>query len=283
MAAATPVLAAFRGCHSHWGFTASIFFNLAPTTPAIAALSGCHLAEAARKTLPQCYKLLYTTQGKVTPDRIPLEEYMKKLPGVLMAVLLFASSLSAADGKFILTLYGDGLNLPANSFTGQSSQGKVFPEIKMAFIVSRNLYLWAGYGFFPLRDSWEDWSSKGAFAKDVSVERTLTKRILSFGFGYLIGFLEQGQLALRPEIGVCWIVNSIGKDFSAIGSGGLIRSETARQSAIGLRGDLSFAYGLYRNIFAELSGGYMYAADKVGSVRNNLGGFHLAAGLGINF
>ena len=55
----------------------------------------------------------------------------------------------------------------------------------------------------------------------------------------------------------------------------------AKQSGIGVRGDLALTYGLYKSIFGEVEVGYMYASDKIDGVRSNLGGFHLALGLGI--
>ena len=60
-----------------------------------------------------------------------------------------------------------------------------------------------------------------------------------------------------------------------------IRSEEASQWGLGGRANLSFTYGLYKSIFAEASLGFMYAPDKIDGVRSNLGGFHLALGLGM--
>jgi hypothetical protein len=206
---------------------------------------------------------------------------MKKLLCLVFIGLFFSGIAFAAGGKLIFNLYGNCLDLAANSFTSQSSQYKVFFEAKAAYAVSGNLYIWASHGYFPLRDSWTGWDSKSSFAKDINVERTLAKRIISGGCGFFIGYFEQDQFAIRTEIGICGITNAIDSTISNIDTTEFIRSEASRQAGIGVRGNLAFTYGLYKNIFSEVSIGYMYATDKIDAVRSNLGGFHLALGLGI--
>lgn len=206
---------------------------------------------------------------------------MKKPLGLVLLILLFSSMATAAGNRVILTLYGNYLNLPANSFTNQASQNKIFFEAKAAVAVSGNIYLWASHGYFPLHDSWTGWDSKSSFAKDINADRTLAKRIISGGCGVFMGYFEQGQFAVRTEIGICGITNVIDSTIRNIATTEFIRSEESRQSGIGVRANLAFTYGLYKNIFAEISGGYMYASDKIDGVRTNLGGFHLALGLGI--
>jgi hypothetical protein len=225
--------------------------------------------------------MLYTRQGNFPPDRILQEEGMKKLAGLVVAVFLFSGIVSAAGGRFIFNLYSNYLNLPANSFTNQASQKKIFFEAKAAVAISGNIYLWASHGYFPLRDSWTGWDSKSSFAKDILAERTLTKRIISGGCGLYVGYFEKNQFAVRTEIGICSIANDIDTTISSIATTEFIRSEESRQSGIGARGNLAFTYGLYRNIFVEAAISYLYASDKIGGVRSNLGGFQLALGLGI--
>jgi hypothetical protein len=206
---------------------------------------------------------------------------MKKSMVLVLALFLFAGSVSAANGKFILNLYGTMLDLPQNSLTGQESQYKVFLEAKAAVAISGNIYLWASHGYFPLRDGWAGWESKNSFEKDISVERTLAKRIIAGGCGIYVGYFEPSQFGLRAEAGVCSIANDITNTVSAVGTGKLIRTEEARQSGIGFRANLAVTYGIYKSVFAEVTGGYLYAADTVDGERTRLGGFHLAAGLGI--
>jgi hypothetical protein len=206
---------------------------------------------------------------------------MKKSLCLVFVVLLTSGFAFAAGGKFIFNLYGNCLHLAANSFTSQDSQYKVFFEAKAAVAVSGNLYLWASHGYFPLRDSWTSWNSKNSFTKDITDERTLAKRIISGGCGFFAGYFEKDQIAMRAEIGICSITNVIDTTISDINTAEFIRAAEARQAGIGVRVNLAFTYGLYKNIFGELSLGYMYASDKIDNVRSNLGGLHLALGLGI--
>jgi hypothetical protein len=206
---------------------------------------------------------------------------MKKLMVLVFAVLLFAGTVSASGGKLILNLYGTALNVAKNNFTDQASRTKAFFEVKAAYAVSANLYVWVSHGSFPLRDSWKSWEKKSSFAEDITVERTLSKRVIAGGCGFFVGYFEPGQFAVRAEAGVCSIANAIDSRVSFIEPEQFIRSEEASQWAPGGRANLSFTYGLYKNIFAEASLGFMYAPDKIDGERSNLGGFHLALGLGM--
>jgi len=206
---------------------------------------------------------------------------MKKSLCVSVAVLLLAGTLSAGSGRVILNLYGNCLDLPANGLTGQESQYKVFLEAKAAVAIAGNIYLWASHGYFPLRDGWTGWESKNSFDKDISVERLLAKRIIAGGCGIFIGYFEPSQFGLRAEVGVCSIANDITHTVSAFDTAKFIRSEEARQSGIGVRANLAVTFGLYKSVFAEVTGGYMYATDTVDGERTQLGGLHVAAGLGI--
>lgn len=206
---------------------------------------------------------------------------MKKLAGLVSAVFLFSGIVPAAGAKIIFTFYGNCLKLAENSLTDQSSQNKIFFEAKAAVLIHRNFYVWASHGVFPLRDSWTGWESKNSFDKDISVDRTLSKRIVAGGLGCFAGYLEQSQMAVRAEVGICGVTNTIDSSISDIGMNALIRSEQARQAGIGLQGNLAFTYGLYKNLFAEIAVGYTYAADTVDDVRSSLGGLQAALGLGI--
>lgn len=206
---------------------------------------------------------------------------MKKFALLVLAVIILTGSAPAAGRRFIFNLYSNYLSLPANSFTGQASEQKIFLEAKAAAAISGNIYLWASHGWFPLHDSWTGWSGKGSFAKDIQTERTLAKRIIAGGGGIFFGYFEPSQIAVRIEAGVCGIANAIEAKVSKIDTSEFVSAAESRQSALGLRGNLAFTYGFYRNVFAEISGGYMLAPDKIGDVSNNLGGFHLALGLGI--
>jgi hypothetical protein len=207
---------------------------------------------------------------------------MKKSLGVVFLVFLFSTSVFAAGGKLIFNLYGDVLSLPANNYTGQDSQFKIFFEAKAAYLLAGNLYVWASHGYFPIHESWADWSSKNAFSQDINVERTVAKRIIAGGLGFFAGYLHEQQFAIRMEAGICSIANTIDKSISDITTNALLRTEAVRQAGIGLRANLAFTYGLYKNVFAELALGYMHASNTIDNISSSLGGWHLQMGLGIN-
>ncbi len=210
------------------------------------------------------------------------EVCMKKSLCLILLVFLFSGSVFASGKKLIFNLYGNCLDLPVNNFTEQESQYRIFFEAKAAVQVSGNFYLWASHGYFPMRDDWTGWYSKNSFEKDIHVERTLAKRIISGGLGFFAGYFAKDQFAVRGEIGFCSITNNIDSTTSRIDTNAVMLAETARQAGNGVRGNLSFSYGLTKNIFSELSVGYMFVYDKIDDVRTNLGGLHLQVGLGIN-
>jgi len=206
---------------------------------------------------------------------------MKKLMVLVFALFMLANTVSAARGKAIVNLYGTTLNVAANSFTSQASRNKAFFEAKAAYVVSGNLYLWASHGYLPIRDSWQAWEKKSSFLADSQVERTVGKRVIAGGVGFYIGYFEPGEFAVRVEAGACNIANAIESTVRFIASDQFIRSASARQQGLGARGSLAVTYGLHKSIFAEAALGYMYASDKIDGVRSNLGGLHLALGVGI--
>lgn len=206
---------------------------------------------------------------------------MKKLAALFIVALLCCAALPAAGGRAILNLYGTALNVADNAYTGQDSRQKVFFEAKAAVAVSGNIYLWASHGYFPMRDSWQSWERKSSFAPDALYQRRLGKRVLAGGAGLYLGYFEPGQLGFRLEAGACHIANDIKATVSYIADDLFIRDLEGRQSGVGGRAGLAVTYGIYRSLFAEVAAGYMYAADKIDGVRSNLGGFHVALGLGM--
>jgi hypothetical protein len=206
---------------------------------------------------------------------------MKKRVLSIFIILFFSAVLLAAETKFILTLHGNYFETVANTFTSQTKKAEFFAEGKAAITVSRNLYIWGSYGTFPIDDNWTEWSNKSAFETDINVGRVLHKKILSGGLGYFIGYFKPGEFAIKAEAGICSITNNIGVTYTNSNSQTEIRSESEKQSGIGITANLGVTYGFYKSFFAEISGGYAYAGNKKDSVTSSLGGFCLSLGLGI--
>ena len=206
---------------------------------------------------------------------------MKRIVLSICTILLFAGVVTASETKFIFTIHGNYLNVADNTFTSQTGKKKIYVEGKAAVTIYQNLYLWGSYGTFPIHDTLSKWSSKGAFDADISVARVLEKRIFSGGVGFFIGYLEAQEISVMAEIGVCSITNFIDSTSTNINSNAFIQSEAAKQTGVGLRGSLGVTYGFFKNLFAEISIGYMYSADTIDSVRSKLGGLHYGLGIGI--
>ncbi len=208
---------------------------------------------------------------------------MKRMVLSLGAILLFAGALTASETKFIFTLQTNYLNVANNAFTSQTGKKKIYAEGKAAVTIYQNLYLWGSYGAFPIHDTLTQWSSKAAFDADISIARVLEKRVISGGIGFFIGYLEPQELSVKTEIGVCSITNVIDWTFTNIVTDTIVKSDEAKQAGVGLRGNLGVTYGLFKNLFAEISIGYMYSADTINGVKSKLGGLHYGLGLGIRF
>lgn len=206
---------------------------------------------------------------------------MKKLAALFVVALLCSAVLPAAGGRAILNLYGTGLKVAQNNFTEQERRDKAYFEVKAAVAISGNFYLWASHGYFPMRDSWKDWDKKGSFDPDLDVERKLGKRIIAGGCGVYMGYFEPRQFAVRAEAGVCHVANDITTVSSYVADGETLSTLETRQRAFGGRASLAFTYGFYRSVFAELALGYTVAPSKTDGKRSNLGGVHVALGLGI--
>lgn len=206
---------------------------------------------------------------------------MKKVCFFIAMIFVFSCALSADGTKFTFTIHGNYLQVPENSFLQQVKQKKACPEGKISVTVFRNFYVWGSYGTFPVHDSWTKWSNKGAFEKDIEVDRVLKKNIYSAGLGFFAGYIEQNAVALKIELGICAINNSIDSSFIEIASRELIASKMEKQSGVGIRGNFGITYGFYKNLFTEISLGYMYASVKPNNTRINLGGFQFSVGLGI--
>ncbi len=208
---------------------------------------------------------------------------MKRLSLYLVCAVLLLAFPLAAKTKLILTVDGNYLQVAKNNYTEQAGQGKLFAEGKIAVTFFQNMYVWAGYGSLPLRDSVTEWSGKGAFEKDIWVDRTVTKRVASAGIGYFVGYLRQSQFAVKLELGVCRIANTIDGSLLDIDTREFIRSRSEKQTGTGYRFSLGGTYGLFRNLFAGVTVGVLYAGKSLDSVRSNLGGLQMAVGLGLRF
>lgn len=202
---------------------------------------------------------------------------------LILILVIFLSSVFISAQNVILSVSGNRISIADTEDESLYGGTKYFPEGKIALRLKGNIYLWGSLGFFSSQYDWEEWSNKGVVAADVQGENVLDKLIISGGLGYYVGFLRKNDISIRFEVGACRITNSIELSKSMILTNETVSVEEQKEAGIGIRGNLGVTYGIYKNIFAEVTGGYLFATDKVDDKRVKLGGLQLTVGLGIAF
>lgn len=202
---------------------------------------------------------------------------------LILILVIFLSSVFASAQNVILSVSGNRISIADSEDEALYGGTRYFPEGKIALRLKGNFYLWGSLGFFSTRYDWQEWSNKGVVAADVQGENVLDKLIISGGLGYYMGFLRKNDISIKLEVGVCRISNSIELSKSMIQTSETISVEEQKEAGIGIRGNLGVTYGIYKNLFAEVTGGYLFATDKVDDKRVKLGGFQLTMGLGLAF
>jgi hypothetical protein len=202
---------------------------------------------------------------------------------LILILVIFLSSVFISAQNVILSVSGNRISIADSEDESLYGGTRYFPEGKIALRLKGNIYLWGSLGFFSSQYDWEEWSNKGVVAADVQGENVLDKLIISGGLGYYVGFLRKNDISIRFEVGACRITNSIELSKSMIQTNETVSVEAQKEAGLGIRGNLGVTYGIYKNLFAEVTGGYLFATDKVEDKRVKLGGFQLTMGLGIAF
>lgn len=202
---------------------------------------------------------------------------------LILILIVFLSSVFTSAQNVILSVSGNRISIADSEDEALYGGARYFPEGKIALRLKGNFYLWGSLGFFSTRYDWQEWSNKGVVAADVQGENILDKLIISGGLGYYMGFLRKNDISIKLEVGVCRITNSIELSKNMIRTSETISVEEQKEAGIGIRGNLGVTYGLYKNFFVEVTGGYLFATDKVDDKRVKLGGFQLTMGLGLAF
>lgn len=212
---------------------------------------------------------------------------MKRVLIVMLIILIYSVSLSGAGKNFMITISGNYLSNADSDYKERYGKRDFFPEGKISIRLKGNLYLWGSYGFLSSSYNWEEWSYKGSAEADLEGESILDKQVISGGIGYYIGYIEKNEMAIKVEAGICRITHNIAATLNQIATNTITSSDETKESGIGFRGNLGVTYGLYKNLFSEVSIGYLYATDKVKIGDENeriyLGGFRASVGLGLTF
>jgi hypothetical protein len=212
---------------------------------------------------------------------------MKRVLIVMLIILIYSVSLSGAGNNFMITISGNYISNADSDFKERYGKRDFFPEGKISIRLKGNLYLWGSLGFFSSDYNWEEWSYKGSAEPDLEGENILDKLVISGGIGYYIGYIEKNEMSIKVEAGICRITHDIVSTLNQIDTNTITSSEETKESGIGIRGNLGVTYGLYKNLFSEVSIGYLYATDKIKVGDENqriyLGGLRASVGLGLTF
>jgi hypothetical protein len=202
---------------------------------------------------------------------------------LILILVIFLSSLFISAQNVILSVSGSRISIADSEDKALYGGTRYFPEGKIAFRLKGNFYLWGSLGFISSSYDWQEWSNKGVVEADVQGENVLDKLIISGGLGYYLGFLRKNDFSIKFELGACRITNSIKLSKNTIRTNEPVSFEKQKEAGLGIRGNLGITYGIYKNLFVEVSGGYLFATDKVDDKRVKLGGLQLAMGLGLAF
>ncbi|MCK4836957.1 MAG: hypothetical protein KAT17_09975 [Candidatus Aminicenantes bacterium] len=186
--------------------------------------------------------------------------------------------------KFLtLTIKGDYMSITDPIFEDQYNSEKYAPEGEIQVRISGNLYLWGSYALVTARREWFEWSSKALVNPDFQWENTLKKHHYSLGAGYFIGLSEPGEFCINFQLGISFITNNDLSEKYQISSQTISDSISEKETDIGVTGELGISYCFWRNLFAEISIGYLYATEIIEENREEIGGLRIGLGLGIRF
>jgi len=202
---------------------------------------------------------------------------------LILILVIFLSSVFIPAQNVILSVSGNRISIADSEDKALYGGTGYFPEGKIALRFKGNFYLWGSLGFFSTRYDWQEWSNKGVVEADVQGENVLDKLIISGGLGYYLGFMRKNDISIKFEIGACRITNAIELSKNMIETNEPVSVKEQKEAGFGIRGNVGVTYGIYKNLFAEVTGGYLLATDKVDNKRVKLGGLQVTMGLGIAF
>lgn len=209
---------------------------------------------------------------------------MKRALLLIFLVLFLAATVSAKT--FMISVNGNYFSIADPVYEELYGSEKYYPEGKISLKITGNLFVWGSYGFLSASKNWEAWSHKGVVNADLNVEKITDKTIMAAGIGFFIGYIEEYQFAIKIEAGICHISNEVVTDTSFNTNSDQFASESLTESGIGIKGNLGITYGFFKNFFAELNIGYLYATEAAAIEDNEsikLGGLKVALGIGIRF
>jgi hypothetical protein len=206
---------------------------------------------------------------------------MKKTLLMMLVIILLSMGVSAKN--LTLSLNGNYMTVVDREFKTLYGGKKFFPEAKLTLKFTGNLYFWGSFGFLSSSYTWQEWSNKGVPLADLSGKSVVNKTMISGGLGYYVGYIEPGNFAINLELGVCNISNHYKDTTKRIVDKQITKETTKKENGLGLRANFGVTYGFDKNLYSEVSIGYLFATDTVDTSRVELGGLRLALGIGLKF
>jgi hypothetical protein len=184
---------------------------------------------------------------------------------LLMLLMFFFFSLISPgaempDSKFMVTASGGLFFSSAASYRQIYGKPAFMPEIKITYLVYRNISVWGACGLI----------SDNGLIEEVNEPAQISQTMLSFGAGYVYRF--NGKLQLRGEAGMTFI--SFKEE---------ALEETLKGSGMGWKLGANLDYFFWKKVFATLGASFSQASDEVETGKVKLGGFLLGVGLGFAF
>jgi hypothetical protein len=201
---------------------------------------------------------------------------------IFILLVLFTTVFISAD-NFRFTLYGNYFSVADKDYKKEYGGKKYFPEAKLSLRIRGNIYIWGSFGYLPASYTLDDWSNKGAVDPDVVVKHSSDKMFFGGGLGYWVGYFAPHDFSIKFEIGACGTYNTIKMAATKTTTDEVLRTDKSSEIGIGITTNLGVTYGLLKNVYSELSLGYMYVWDQRTAKVINAGGFRLSIGLGMKF
>ncbi len=158
------------------------------------------------------------------------------------------------------------LSVHANTFTADNDDykniygsGKFLPELKLNVRIKNNFYLWGSYSMLNTTGT-DPLSYK---------EAESTRQFIAGGLMYRLGFIDEGEFAVKAELGVV----SISEEED-------IEGDINEGSGVGFQVGIGVTYGFWKKFFVEGSFSYNYAQAEIDGFKQRLGGMKFGLGVG---
>lgn len=182
---------------------------------------------------------------------------MKRAILILLITITMTAVVSAQT--FTLSLHVNSFTAKNDDFKILYGKGKLLPEAKLSLKLKGNFYLWGSFGLLPL----------DGYNPILEADITSSTTFISGGISYRMGYIAEKEMALKLEVGLCYI------KFKEE-----LPEKIYEASGTGIQGSLGITYGFWKNFFGEISIGYNYAPADIDTMPIRLGGLKISAGIG---